>query len=106
MMLAPKTPILIRRNWKDPTWAVGLAFASGLLIGANLPNREQLGCWSEAASAWLSGPESRPVQQRQLGPVKRRQLNRLLGIRPSSGPSTSEPGRVGADAAGRPAVPN
>ena len=76
-MLVPKTRIPIRPNWRHPNWVVGLAFAVGLLIGAYLPTQERFGRWLEAASAWLSDPESRPVQKQQLGPVKQRQLNRL-----------------------------
>ena len=76
-MISPKTCILIRRRWKDPIWAVGLAFALGVLTGANLPSHNQFGRWDEAASAWLSRPKSQPVQKRELGPVKQRRLNRL-----------------------------
>ncbi len=80
-MLVPKTRIPIRPNWKHPMWVVGLAFGLGLLIGAYLPTQERFGRWIEAVSVWLSSPESRPVQKRQLGPVKQRQLNRLRGDR-------------------------
>jgi hypothetical protein len=99
-MLVPKTRISIRLNWKHPMWVVGLAFASGLLIGSYLPTQERLGQWIEAVSVWLSGPESRPIQKRQLGPVKRRQLDRLRGIVPSVGPSTSRPDAGAGGAAG------
>jgi hypothetical protein len=80
------TRIHIRPNWKHPLWAVGLAFALGLLIGAYLPTREGFGRGIEAVSAWLPRPESRPVLRRQLGPVKQRQLNRLREVSPRSGP--------------------
>lgn len=99
-MLAPKTRIPIRPNWKHPIWLVGLAFALGLLIGAYVPTQERFGRWIEAVSAWLSGPESQPVRKGSLGPVKKRQLDRRRGIMPSSGLSTSGPGAGAGGAAG------
>lgn len=99
-MLSPKTCILIRPRWKDPIWAVGLAFALGLLTGANLPSHNQFGRWDEAAAAWLSRPNSQRVQKRELGPVKQRQLNRFSGSLLPTGPSSSGPGAGGDRAAG------
>jgi hypothetical protein len=59
-------------------WAVAVAFALGLVLGAALCRSQTVGNWIESASEWVGGSSQPVIQRPELGPVKRAQLFRRL----------------------------